>query len=92
MRAAGRASGEHYGSQGMLPMIPGTDGTGRTADGTQGLLRRCPPPVRSHGPAGRRPVLLPLPERLDEITAAAIVTPGNGAWLALTRQAAPAAR
>jgi hypothetical protein len=29
------ASGERYGSQGMLPMIPGIDGTGRTADGTQ---------------------------------------------------------
>ena len=23
------ASGEHYGRQGMLPMIPGIDGTGR---------------------------------------------------------------
>jgi NADPH:quinone reductase-like Zn-dependent oxidoreductase len=32
--------------------------------------------------------VLPLPEGLDEVTAAAIVNPGVGAWLALTRRAA----
>jgi len=30
---------------------------------------------------------LPLPDGLDEVTAAAIVNPGVGAWLALTRRA-----
>jgi hypothetical protein len=29
------ASGEHYGSHGRLPMIPGIDGTGRAPDGTR---------------------------------------------------------
>ena len=29
------ASGERYGSHGMLPMIPGIDGTGYSADGTR---------------------------------------------------------
>ena len=29
------ASGEHYGSQGTLPMIPGIDGTGRGPDGAR---------------------------------------------------------
>ena len=29
------ASGEHYGSQGTLPMVPGIDGTGRSPDGTR---------------------------------------------------------
>ena len=33
-------------------------------------------------------LVLPLPDGLDEVTAAAIVNPGVGAWLALTRQAA----
>src|SRR5271166_2446200 len=32
---------------------------------------------------------LPLPDGLDEVTAAAIVNPGVGAWLALTRRAMP---
>jgi NADPH:quinone reductase-like Zn-dependent oxidoreductase len=38
------ASGEHYGSHGTLPMIPGIDGTGRAPDGTRvyfGGVRAC---------------------------------------------------
>ncbi len=82
------ASGEHYGSQGMLPMIPGIDGTGRSADGTRVYFGGVRPP---YGPMAQRaaaPFVLPLPDGLDEVTAAAIVNPGNGAWLALTRRAA----
>jgi hypothetical protein len=33
-------------------------------------------------------LVLPLPDSLDEVTTAAIVNPGVGAWLALTRRAA----
>jgi NADPH:quinone reductase-like Zn-dependent oxidoreductase len=82
------ASGEHYGSQDMLPIIPGIDGTGRTAEGTRVYFGGVRPP---YGPMAQRaaaPFVLPLPEGLDEVTAAAIVNPGNGAWLALTRRAA----
>ena len=82
------ASGEHYGSHGALPMIPGIDGTGRTADGTRVYFGGVRPP---YGPMAQRaaaPFVLPLPDGLDEVTAAAIINPGNGAWLALTRQAA----
>ena len=82
------ASGEHYGSHGMLPMIPGIDGTGHSADGTRVYFGGVRPP---YGPMAQRaaaPFVLPLPDGLDEVTAAAIINPGNGAWLALTRQAA----
>ena len=82
------ASGEHYGSQGTLPMIPGIDGTGRSPDGTRVYFGGVRPP---YGPMAQRaaaPFVLPLPDGLDEVTAAAIVDPGNGAWLALTRRAA----
>ena len=82
------ASGEHYGSQGMLPMIPGIDGTGRSADGTRVYFGGVRAP---YGPMAQRAAavyVLPLPDGLDEVTAAAIINPGNGAWLALTRQAA----
>ncbi len=82
------ASGEHYGSHAMLPMIPGIDGTGRTADGTRVYFGGVRPP---YGPMAQRaaaPFVLPLPDGLDEVTAAAIINPGNGAWLALTRRAA----
>ena len=80
------ASGEHYGSQGMLPVIPGIDGTGRSADGTRVYFGGVRAP---YGPMAQRaaaPFVLPLPDGLDEVTAAAIINPGNGAWLALTRR------
>jgi NADPH:quinone reductase-like Zn-dependent oxidoreductase len=82
------ASGDHYGSQGTLPMIPGIDGTGRSPDGTRVYFGGVRPP---YGPMAQRaaaPFVLPLPDGLDEVTAAAIINPGNGAWLALTRRAA----
>ena len=82
------ASGEHYGSQGTLPMIPGIDGTGRSPDGTRVYFGGVRPP---YGPMAERAAasfVLPLPDGLDEVTAAAIINPGNGAWLALTRRAA----
>jgi NADPH:quinone reductase-like Zn-dependent oxidoreductase len=82
------ASGDHYGSHGMLPMIPGIDGTGRTADGTRVFFGGVRAP---YGPMAQRaaaPLVLPLPDGLDEVTAAAIINPGNGAYLALTRRAA----
>jgi D-arabinose 1-dehydrogenase-like Zn-dependent alcohol dehydrogenase len=54
------ASGEHYGSQGTLPMIPGVDGEGRSPDGTtvySGHLRSHSPTRggRVRVPAARRP-------------------------------------
>ena len=82
------ASGEHYGSQGTLPMIPGIDGAGRAPDGTRVYFGGVRPP---YGPMAQRAAAgfaLPLPDGLDEVTAAAIINPGVGAWLALTRQAA----
>ena len=82
------ASGEHYGSQGTLPMIPGIDGTGRAPGGTRVYFGGVRPP---YGPMAQRAAarfVLPLPDGLDEVTAAAIVNPGVGAWLALTRRAA----
>jgi len=82
------ASGEHYGSQDMLPMIPGIDGTGRAPDGTRVYFGGVRPP---YGPMAQRAAAgfaLPLPDGLDEVTTAAIVNPGMGAWLALNRRAA----
>ena len=82
------ATGEHYGSQGTLPMIPGIDGTGRAPDGTGVYFGGVRPPYGSMAQRAAAGVVLPLPDGLDEVTAAAIVNPAVGAWLALTRRAA----
>ena len=82
------ASGEHYGSQGTLPMIPGIDGTGRAPDGARVYFGGVRSPYGSMAQRAAAGVVLPLPDGLDEVTAAAIVNPGVGAWLALTRRAA----
>ena len=71
------ASGQHYGSQGVLPMIPGLDGAGRVSDGTRvyfGGVRAPYGPMAQRAAAG---FTLPLPDGLDEVTAAAIVNPGS---------------
>ena len=81
------ASGEHYASQGTLPMIPGLDGTGRSPDGSVVYFGGVRSP---HGPMAQRAAagfVLPLPGGLDAVTAAAVINPGVGAWLALTRRA-----
>jgi NADPH:quinone reductase-like Zn-dependent oxidoreductase len=81
------ASRPYFGTRGTLPMIPGFDGAGRAPDGTPVYFGGVRPP---YGPMAQRAAagfVLPLPDGLDEVTAAAIVNPGVGAWLALTRRA-----
>jgi hypothetical protein len=70
-------SGQHYGGEGALPMIPGIDGTGRAPDGTRVYFVGVRPP---YGPMAQRAAAaftLPLPDGLDEVTVAAIVNPGT---------------
>ena len=84
-----RASGTHYSSAGTLPLIPGVDGVGRLDDGRRVyfVLPRSP----CGGMAERTVVAadrcLPVPDALDDVTAAAIPNPGMSAWAALTERA-----
>lgn len=84
-----RASGEHYSSAGSFPFIPGIDGTGRRADGARVYFIM---PVAPYGAMAQRCVVdeshcVPLPDGIDEVTAAAIAIPGMSSWAALTRRA-----
>lgn len=88
-----RASGTHYSSAGGFPFVAGVDGVGRTADGRRVyfLLPRAP-----HGAmAGRTVVadalLLPVPDGLGDVAAAAIANPGMSSWAALRERARLAA-
>lgn len=79
------SNGTHYGSTGKLPFVPGVDGVGRLADGKRVYFGVSRPPF---GTFAERAVTsstfaLPLPEGLDDATAAGIANPGMSSWTAL---------
>ena len=90
----GLASGSHYGSTGQLPFIPGVDGVGRL----QSAAGQLPSGSRVYFGTTRSPygtfaeqapapswLLIPLPDALDDATAAAIANPAMSSWVALDR-------
>jgi len=84
-----RASGKHYSATGSFPFIVGIDGVGRLDDGSRVYFAMPRPPLgsmaeRSVVPAGQ---CVPLPDDLDDVTAAAIANPGMSAWAAFAERA-----
>lgn len=85
-----RASGKHYSFDGTLPFGVGIDGTGTLPDGQRvyfafptapwGSMAQFAPVALKH--------CLPLPDALDDATAAAMANPGMSAWAALVKRAA----
>ena len=84
-RVRSSANGSHYTSSGDLPLIPGIDGVGRTADGE--LLYFVLPDTRRGSMAEqtvvdrRRSVVLPAGS--DAAAIAAAMNPAMSSWLAL---------
>jgi NADPH:quinone reductase-like Zn-dependent oxidoreductase len=89
----GRASGAHYSSSGKFPFVVGVDGVGRLDDGRRVYFLLPEPPYGSMAErvAIRASQCLPLPEDLDDVTAAAIANPGMSAWAAFKERAGLAA-
>lgn len=83
------ARGSHYTSTDMLPLIPGVDGVGRLEDGSRVYFGASKPPFGSFAErcATARFLCLPIPDALDDNTAAAIVNPGMSSWGPLTGRA-----
>ena len=84
-----RASGEHYSSSDRFPFGIGIDGVGRLDDGSRVyfVMPRAP-----YGSIAERTVVpsalcLPLPDDLDDVTAAAIANPGMSSWAAYAERA-----
>ena len=75
-----------------FPLIPGWDGVGYLNDGTRVYFALARPP---YGTMAERSVVpremtFPLPDRLDDLTAAAVFNPAQSSWLAFTQsQLAP---
>lgn len=83
------ATGSHYGSAELLPIVVGVDGVGRLEDDTRVFFGGARPPygtMAELAPAPRT-FCIPLPQGLSEITAAAGLNPGLSGWLALTWRA-----
>jgi NADPH:quinone reductase-like Zn-dependent oxidoreductase len=83
------ANGTHYGSTGELPFVPGVDGVGRLDDGSRVYfgISRSPFGTFSERALAANWMCIPLPEGLDDATAAGIANPAMSSWVALTARA-----
>jgi len=84
-----RASGAHYSSSGQFPFVAGVDGVGRLHDGRRVLFLL---PDAPFGAMAERTVVaasrcVPVPDDVDDVTAAAIANPGLSSWAALRERA-----
>jgi NADPH:quinone reductase-like Zn-dependent oxidoreductase len=83
------ASGSHFASPRELPVVCGSDGVGHL-NGEQRVFFGGPRPP--HGAMAQRTVVpqaltFPVPENVNDETAAALPNPGISAWLSLTYRA-----
>jgi NADPH:quinone reductase-like Zn-dependent oxidoreductase len=84
-----RASGSHYSSEGRFPAIAGVDGVGHTAEGQRVyfVLPEAPFGALAERSLAKTQYCIPLPDDMDDITAAAIANPGMSAWAAMVERA-----
>jgi NADPH:quinone reductase-like Zn-dependent oxidoreductase len=84
-----RASGTHYSSSDQLPFVVGIDGVGRLGDGRRVYFALPKAPFGSMAEKAviRPSQCVPLPDNLDDVTAAAIANPGMSSWAALKHRA-----
>jgi len=83
------ASGSHYDRHSQLPVVCGIDGVGILDDGTRVFCGGCRPP---YGMMAERTVVarawcLPVPNGVDDVTAAALPNPVLSSWLPLVWRA-----
>ena len=84
-----RASGQHYSSSDQFPFVVGLDGVGRLDDGSRVyfVMPRAPYGSMAERTVAPSALCLPLPDELDDATAAAIANPGMSSWAAYTERA-----
>src|ERR1700761_1015439 len=84
-----RSTGSHYSASGDFPRIAGADGVGTTQDGRRVYFVM---PEAPFGAMAERTLVdvrraIPLPEGIDDVTAAALANPGMSCWAALVERA-----
>jgi len=83
------ASGSHYAGYRKLPAVCGMDGVGCLDDGTRVFFGapRAPFGAMAQRTIVPRAFTFPVPENVDDETAAALPNPGVSAWLSLAYRA-----
>jgi NADPH:quinone reductase-like Zn-dependent oxidoreductase len=82
------AGGTHYGSTGELPFVPGLDGVGKLEDGSRVFFGMARSPFGTFAERSLASwMCIPLPDGLDDATAAGIANPAMSSWAALTGRA-----
>lgn len=81
----GMASGAHYASYRQLPVVCGVDGVGTLENGTRVFFGgpRHPFGTMAEITVAPRAFCLPIPDALDDVTAAALPNPAGSSWLPL---------
>ncbi len=84
-----RSSGSHYSADGVFPSVAGADGVGYTAEGRRVyfVLPEAPYGALAEKSLVRSEQCVPIPDGMDDVTAAAIANPGMSAWAALVERA-----
>jgi NADPH:quinone reductase-like Zn-dependent oxidoreductase len=88
-RSRAGASGQHYTSRGLLPLVPGIDGVGRLASGERVYFLAADDRLGTMAEktlADPR-LLAPLPDGVDASVIAAAMIPAISSWVALTKRA-----
>lgn len=85
----GRAAGTHYSAANRYPFVPGVDGVGRLDDGQRVYFAGPRAPFGSMAELCVAPSTLcvPIPDGLDDVSAAALANPGMSSWAALKLRA-----
>jgi NADPH:quinone reductase-like Zn-dependent oxidoreductase len=84
-----RASGAHYSATTAFPFVVGIDGVGRLDDGRRVyfILPKAPLGSMAEQTVVASSHCVPLPDGLDDATAAAIANPGLSSWAAFKERA-----
>jgi NADPH:quinone reductase-like Zn-dependent oxidoreductase len=85
----GQASGKHYSKKAAIPFIPGNDGVGLLPDGRRVyfLSPRAPFGAMAEWSVVPAERMIPLPESITDMDAAALANPGMATWGALIGRA-----
>jgi NADPH:quinone reductase-like Zn-dependent oxidoreductase len=83
------AKGAHYANHGELPCVVGVDGVGVLADGRRVYTggSRKPYGMMAEKTVVSKRWMIPIPDALDDVTAAAIPNPALSSWIPLVYRA-----